>query len=126
MEIKSLDRGIESVSRLGIEDEIHLPSDKKLRQPFLPRHRALDEILHRPSLDERLPALLQPDHLDPDLLEPWMMMKVRRTVRQSFADLAKKASGRRREIFERVVAILHDDEALDEDLRTALAALLSG
>src|SRR5262245_6491786 len=126
MEIKSLDRGIESVSRLRNEDEIHLPSDKKIRQPFLPHHRALDEILHLPTLDQRLPVLLQPDCLDPDMLEPWVMMSLRQTVRQRFADLARKASGRRREIFERVVAILHDDEALDEELRTALAALLSG
>ena len=126
LEVLSLDKGIESVSRLRTEDEIHLPSDKKLRQPFLPRHRALDEILHRPSLDERLPVLLQPDSLDPDMLEPWVMTRLRQTVRQRFADLARKASGRRREIFERVVAILHDDEALDEELRTALAALLSG
>jgi hypothetical protein len=126
MEIKGLDRGIESVSRLRIEDETHLPSDKKLRQPFLPRDRALDEILHRPSLDERLPVLLQPAYLDPDMLEPWVMTRLRQTVRQRFADLARKSSGRRREIFERVVAILHDDEALDDELRTALAALLSG
>ena len=126
MEIKSLDRGLESVSRLRAEDEIHLPPEKKLRAPFLPRYRALDEILYRPSLDERLPALLQPAELDPDLLEPHVLSRLRQTVRQRFSDLATRASGRRRDIFERVVAILHDDEALDEELRAALAALLSG
>jgi hypothetical protein len=82
--------------------------------------------LYRPSLDERLPALLQPAELDPDLLEPHRLTWLRQMVRQRFSDLAKRASGRRRGIFERVVAILHDDEALDEELRTALAALLSG
>ena len=66
MKIRNLDIGVESITRWQIDDEIHLPKDRGLAPTFLPLYRPLDEILRRPSLDERLPALMQPESLDPD------------------------------------------------------------
>lgn len=68
MRVENLGVGVESVSLWQVEDEVHLPKEGGLAPTFLPQYRPLDDILRRPSLDERLPRLLQPEMLDPDLL----------------------------------------------------------
>jgi hypothetical protein len=111
MRIKPLDIGVESITRWQPEDEVHLPRETGLRPAFLPHYRPLDEILRRPSLDERLPRLLQPEY-------------VRAETRELFAVRAGRESGRRRHLLEAAAACLDDDINLDHEVRRALAALL--
>lgn len=126
MKIRNLDIGVESITRWQIDDEIHLPKDRGLAPTFLPLYRPLDEILRRPSLDERLPALMQPESLDPDLLQPAALTAAREGARKMFADAAAAETGRRRDLFEVAASYLDQDIELDDDVRTALAALLKG
>ena len=90
MRVRNLNIGVESISRWQVEDEVHLPKETGLRPGFLPLYRPLDEILRRPSLDERLPGLLQPELLDPDLLEPATLTDVRHQTREIFAGKARR------------------------------------
>lgn len=126
MKIRSLDIGVESITRWQADDEIHLPKEGGLAPTFLPLYRPLDEILRRPSLDERLPALMQPESLDPDLLQPAALTEARQGARALFASASASETGRRRDLFEAAGNVLDGDIELDEDVRTALAALLQG
>jgi hypothetical protein len=125
--IQSLDVGVESIGRWRIDDEQHLPEDRRPSPVFLPETRALDEILRRPSLDERLPNLLRPDRLDPDLLLPSRMSAVRQEVAQRFRDMERHAKTlSARNIFASAATVMEDDAALDDEVQSALALLLRG
>ncbi|WP_187972879.1 hypothetical protein [Aquibium microcysteis] len=125
--IQALDVGVETIARWRVDDEQHLPKDKKAPPVFLPETRALDEILHRPSLDERLPNLLKPERLDPDLLRPARVSDIRRSLAQRFRDLEQSAAGEvRRTAFAAAATVLEEDIVLDDEVRTALALLLRG
>lgn len=125
--IKSLDVGVESIGRWRIDDEQHLPEDRKPSPVFLPETRALDDILRRPSLDERLPNLLRPDRLDPDLLLPARMSAVRIDVAQRFREMERHAKTMSaRNIFASAATVMEDDAALDDEVQSALALLLRG
>ncbi len=126
MRVRSQNIGVESISRWQADDEVHLPTETGLRPAFLPLYRPLDEILRRPSLDERLPALLQPDVLDPDLLEPAMLTDVRHQTRDILSARARRETGRRKQLFEIAASYLGDDISLDNEVRRSLAALLRG
>jgi hypothetical protein len=126
MRIKSLDIGLESVSRLHVEDEVHLPDQPGLRPVFLPAPQLLDEILRRPSLDERLPQLLQPDTLDPNLLEPAVLSGVRIETRNRLTACARRAEGHNRRLLEKAASLLGTEVNMDEEVRRSLAALLRG
>jgi type III secretion system YscX-like protein len=126
MRIRSMDIGVESVSRFLVEDDVHLPAEKGLRPAFLPLARPLDDVLKRPSLDERLPRLLQPEFLDPDLLEPATLTHVRLEAQHLMAERAKRESGSRRQLLERAAAHLDNEASLDDEVRRSLAALLRG
>jgi hypothetical protein len=126
MRVRSLDIGVESISRWHLDDEVHLPKDAGLRPAFLPLYRPLDEILRRPSLDERLPRLLQPDVLDPDLLEPATLTDVRHRTRDFIAARARRETGRRRHALEMAASCLDDEINLDVEVRQSLAVLLRG
>ena len=126
MKIRSLNIGLESITSWQVSDEIHLPKDGGLSPAFLPLHRPLDEILRRPSLDERLPTLLQPENLDPELLQPAALTAARQQICWRFSEAANRNTGRKRDLFKAASALLEDDIELDEDVRTALAALLRG
>lgn len=126
MKIRNLDIGVESITRWQAEDEIHLPKGGGRAPAFLPLYRPLDEILRRPSLDERLPALMQPETLDPDLLQPAALTAAREGARMMFAAAAASETGRRRDLFDMAASYLDQDIELDDDVRTALAALLQG
>jgi hypothetical protein len=126
MRVRNLNIGVESISRWQVEDEVHLPKETGLRPAFLPLYRPLDEILRRPSLDERLPTLLQPELLDPDLLEPAMLTDVRRETREILSAKARRETGRRKHLFEMAASCLDDDINLDNEVRRSLAALLRG
>ncbi len=126
MRVRNLNVGVESITLWQAEDEVHLPNDGALRPQFLPLYQKLDEILKRPSLDERLPHLLQPEFLDPDLLEPRMLSDTRESARGVFAQAAKRQTGRARRLFEMVAAQLDDDSDIDDDIRRSLAQLMRG
>jgi hypothetical protein len=124
--IKSLDIGVESISRWRVDDEIHLPKEGPLAPVFLPVYRPLHDILHRPSLDERLPNLLQPTTVDPELMEPAKLTEARIDSRSLLTDHARRATGHKRLLLERAAALLDDDVSLDDEVRAALAMLLRG
>lgn len=124
--IKSLDVGVERITRWQAEDEVHLPREGKLQPQFLPAPRELDEILRRPSLDERLPRLLQPAALNPELLQPTVLASARAGAAAAFARRADRETGARRLALETAAALILDEKGRDEDVRKALAALLRG
>ncbi|MBR0988381.1 hypothetical protein [Bradyrhizobium liaoningense] len=126
MRIRSLEVGLETISRYQVADDVHLPKEKGLRPVFLPVSQPLDDVLKRPSLDERLPALLQPRFLDPDLLEPATLVDIRLQAQELIAASAKRETGSRKELLERAATCLEDENGLDEEVRRALAALLRG
>jgi hypothetical protein len=126
MRIRSMDIGVESVSRFLVEDDVHLPEEKGLRPVFLPLARPLDDVLRRPSLDERLPRLLQPEFLDPDLLEPATLTHVRLEARHFMVQRARQESGSRRQLLELAASHLDNEANLDGEVRRSLAALLRG
>jgi len=125
MKIRGLDIGVESITRWRVDDEIHLPKEGSTGV-FLPLYRPLDEILRRPSLDERLPALMQPESLDPDLLQPAILSAARQGVEAIFAQVAASETGRRRDLFAMAASYLHQDVEFDDHVRVALAELLKG
>lgn len=125
--IQPLEVGVETIARWRIDDEQHLPKDKKAPPVFLPEARALDEILHRPSLDERLPNLLKPERIDPDLLRPSRLTDIRNSLALRFRDLERAADVEARRIaFAAAAMVLEEDAVLDDEVRTALSLLLRG
>ena len=126
MRIQKLNVGVESITRWQVRDEQHLPKEGRITPKFLPKHRELDEILRRPSLDERLPRLLQPAVIDPDLLEPGILAQARQAASNAFASAAHNQQGDKRNTLEKAAQILENEVELDNEVRTALAALLKG
>jgi hypothetical protein len=126
MRISSLDIGLNEISRYREKDDVHLPEEKGLRPAFLPASRPLDEVLTRPSLDERLPRLLRPEFLETDLLEPMVLSDIRLQTRRLFADRAKGKNGKERQVLELAASFLDDAVNLDHEVRQSLAALLRG
>jgi hypothetical protein len=126
MRVKSLEIGVEKISHWQVQDEVHLPEQRGHQPAFLPLHRALDEILRRPSLDERLPQLLQPALLDAELLEPAILSRTRLELRRLLLERARQEIGLRRRAIETAAAHLDDDAAFDDEIRRSLAALLKG
>ena len=126
MKVKSFDVGLELITRVGFGEDVHLPTEGPLGPTFLPEVRPLDDVLHRPSLDERLPRLLQPSSLDADLLEPSVLAATRLSSRELFADAARRSAGHRRRVLDQAALYLEEDVVLDDEVRTALATLLRG
>lgn len=126
MRAKRLDFGLESITRWRVGDEDHLPVEGKAAPRFQPRHRELDEILRRPSLDERLTDALQPLYIDPDLLEPSVLSATRQSTRQLLAAAAESASGHRQAVLADAAMLLAEDVYLDQEVQAAIAALLKG
>ncbi len=124
MKIKNLDIGLESITQVGHGQDVHLPKEGSLAPTFMPEVRPLDDVLRRPSLDERLPNLLQPQVLDATLLEPAVLAETRLSTQAVFAEAARGASGHRRRVLDQAALYLDDDAALDDEVRASLAALL--
>ncbi|MGV6872697.1 type III secretion apparatus assembly protein SctX [Pseudochelatococcus sp. B33] len=125
-EIKNLDIGVESISRWRIEDEAHLPEGGALAPAYLPVYRPLHDVLHRPTLDERLPELLQPATIDAELLQPAQLMEARIDTRTLLSEFAARSSGAQKATFDRAVALIDRNELLDEEVRASVAALYRG
>lgn len=126
MRIKNLDTGIESISRWRVDDEFHLPDEPGQAAAYLPVYRPLHEVLNRPTLDERLPDLLQPAAVDPELMEPARLADARVDVRTLLAQHAAAAGGARKTAFERALDLIDRDLLLDSEVRASLAALFRG
>jgi hypothetical protein len=125
MRIKSLDIGLESISTWTAADEVHLPLDGPSAPTFVPDPRPLDEVMRRPSLDERLPEMLRPDRVDAGLLAPAGIASAREAATRLFGVLAA-TGGTSRQLFLEAAAVLESDRAMDADVRTAVAAVLRG
>ena len=126
MRIRSLDTGLEIVTRWQTHDEVHLPQDKALRPGFLPDPRPLAVVLDKPSLDERLPGLLEPRILDPEMLSPVVLAELRNQTRRFFSERARSETGARAELLSRAARQLDEDAVLDDEVRAALSLLLKG
>ena len=126
MRVQDLNVGVDTVSRLRVGEDVKLPSDGKLRPIFMPIAPELDEVLRRPSLNERLPSLLQPETVDADLLDPLALSQVREEVRNIISMRINFEEGERRRILEDAKNYLSDAMSLDDEVRRALAALLKG
>ncbi len=127
MRIRNLNVGVESISTWTVADELHLPDDVKgVANAFIPELRPLQEVLKRPTLDERLPMLLQPDEVSPELFVANRIAEVRVAARDRFAAIARRSTGSTRKALMDAAAQLETDRALDEDVRAALAVLMRG
>lgn len=126
MKIKSFDVGLESITQVGFGQDVHLPKEAPVGPKFMPQARPLDDVLRRPSIEERLPDLLQPASIDPALLEPAVLTETRHAAQGFMGEAARRATGHRRRVLEQAALYLDDDIALDEDVRAALAVLLKG
>lgn len=126
MRIRNLDVGVEQITEWHVDHEFHLPSNGTAAAAFLPQARPLDAILKRPSLDERLPDLLQPLELDPLLLDPSTLTETRRSARGFFQAQSLSAGGEASGIFAAAARLLEDDDTMDGEIRAALATLLRG
>lgn len=124
--IRNLDVGLERITQWEIGDEFHLPVEGKAAPAFLPQYRPLDEVLRRPSLDERLPDLLQPAELDPGLLDPAALTTTRQDLMTLFNRSARDARGKAAETLDKAARLMEADDGLDAEVRAALAALLRG
>jgi hypothetical protein len=126
VKIRNLDIGLESYTQVGPGEDVHLPREGALGPRFIPRPGHLDAVLKRPSLDERLPALLQPRIVSEDLLQPAVLAETRRATHALLREAARRATGHRRRLLDQAATFLDEDADLDEEVRTALAALLKG
>lgn len=124
MKIRNLDIGVESITQVGLGQDVHLPREGPVGPKFLPAARPLDEVLRRPSIEERLPDLLQPAALDPALLEPSVLADTRLAAGAWLAEAARRATGHRRRLLDEAARFIEEDAALDDDVRGALAVLL--
>jgi hypothetical protein len=125
MRTRGLDFGIESISYWRVGDEFHLPAQGKAAQAFQLRHSELDDILRRPSLDERLTDVLLPENLDHDILEPTVLSATRQETRQ-LVERAEPLSAAHREALDVLVEILGEDAQFEQLVRSAIASLLKG
>lgn len=126
MKIRSFDIGLESYTQVGAGEDVRLPVDGPLAPTFIPKPGHLDAVLRRPSLDERLPQLLQPLSLDAELLAPAVLTDTRLRTQALLAEAARRATGHRRRILDEAALFLDEDVEFDDEVRTALAALLKG
>lgn len=124
MRVRKLDVGLEAISRWREIDEVHLPTTGRLGPTFLPTRSLLDEVIRRPSLDERLVNLMQPQNLDPELLEASVLAETRREVLNFFMAASGGAFGNPE--MADAAMILDEEVELDDVVCTALAALLRG
>lgn len=124
--IHGLHVGVTDIGRWRQEDEVHLPERVSRAQPYLPQPQALDAILKRQTLDERLSRHLVPATLDPELLNASVLTAMRETLQAQMLDQAGKVEGAQRVALEEAAALLAVEMDLDRDIQEALAVLLRG
>lgn len=123
MRIRPLSVGVDGVSRLSQAEEVHLPEGMMAAEVFLPETSLLADILSRPTLDERLPELLVPDHLPAELLRPAVLARTRHSIVQWLSDQARQNPSD--PVFREAAGDLERDASIDADISAALALLLT-
>lgn len=123
MRIRPLSLGVDGVSRLSEADQVHLPEGTMVAEVFLPETSLLSDILARPTLDERLPELLVPDHLPAELMRPAQLAETRRKMVQWLSDQASAHPAD--PVFRAAAEDLERDAAIDAEISAALALLLT-
>ncbi|WP_068310236.1 hypothetical protein [Polycladidibacter hongkongensis] len=126
MRVASITIGVDEVSTWRMEERVRLPEGKRLNPVFLPEARALDSILHRPTLAERLPALLLPKFSDTDILQPAELSELRQQMQRVFLTASYRADEEKRKKLKACADLLRNEVILDEELQEALAMLLQG
>lgn len=118
--------GLESISRWRIDDETHLPDSGPHTPAYLPLNRPLHDVLHRPTLNERLPDLLQPETIAAELMQPAQFAEARIDAETLLRAYAARSSGPQKAVFDRAIALIHRNELLDDEVRASLAELYRG
>lgn len=124
--IHGLNVGVTDIGRWREQDEVHLPERVSRPQPFLPQPQALDAILRRETLDERLSRHLIPKTLDPDLLQAPVLSAIRQALQERMLAQVPVATASERAALESAAALLAVECELDEAIQEALAVLLRG
>lgn len=126
--IQGLNVGVTEIQRWRQSDEQHLPERTVRTQQFLPRPQALDQILRRETLDERLVGYVVPSDIDAELLQPAVMGATREALRRRMIEARDATDGRGRAgaALAAAASLLDTEVALDFEVREALAALLRG
>lgn len=120
------DIGLVGISRHRIGDEHHLPVEGKSAPKFQPRHGEFEDVLRRPTLDERLTGHLQPRNIDPDLLEPRTLSQARRGALEIFESAAEGVPGPVGAALTATAVLLAGEVEAEIDIHSALTALLKG
>ncbi|NIZ12030.1 hypothetical protein [Phaeobacter sp. HF9A] len=118
--IAGLHVGVNQIDRLRVEDDVHLPRESSAaRTIFLPQVQALDAILARHTLDERLALDVVPDRISAELMTPVGLSTTRE-------DLAARFEAATHPKVRAAGALLRQEAGLDEEVRMALAELMQG
>jgi hypothetical protein len=138
MNVKSIDRlgrrrklgtfniGLEEITRHTVDDAVQLPQTEGLAPAFMPQYSALDEILARPNLDQRLMHLMQPLSLDAGLLDPAVLSQTRLDLQEIFGKEANIRIGSERQAFKQAEKTLGKYSRLGKLVEEYVAALLRG
>ncbi|KZM47361.1 hypothetical protein [Labrenzia sp. OB1] len=120
------DIGLVGISRQRIGDEDHLPIEGKSAPKFQPRHGELEDVLRRPTLDERLTNHLQPRQIDPYLLNPQTLSQTRRDVLEIFESAAEGVYGPAGAALAAAAVLVFGEVEAEIDIHSGLAALFKG
>ena len=118
--------GISDVGRWRKEDEVHLPTETRAHPLFLPETQALDRILRRETLDERLARDVVPDDITPELMEPRVLSETRKRLAERLFETGVLARGAAKEAILEGADLLDQEVEMDADIQEALALLLRG
>lgn len=119
-----LNTGLSDIRHWRESDEVHLPVGQTARIPFLPEQRPLDAILRRETLEERLVSFIVPDRISPELGEPGAIARARMGLHDHFQRFATNGPRAAGSTLQAAADLLARETVLDEEIRTALAALL--
>ena len=124
--VQGLHVGVTDIHRWRQQDEVHLPETGFRPTPFLPQPQALDAILRRETLDERLARHVVPKDIDAELLVPSTMTATRTALRDRMRRAAIAAPGPQASILAEAAELLSEELVMDSEIQDALAALLRG
>lgn len=122
--IGPLNTGLADIRRWRDTDEVHLPQGQMVRLPFVPEQRPLDAILRRETLEERLAGFIVPNRISPELGEPGAIRRARMAMQTRFRNAARQSGSANAAAFNAAAHLLEQELALDDEVQTALAALL--
>lgn len=124
--IQSLNVGLTDIHRWRHQDEVHLPETGFRPTPFLPKPDALDAILRRETLDERLARHVVPNDIDADLLVPATMSATRHALRDRMLRASVMVRGDYGKTLAEAIELLNEEVVMDAEVQEALASLLRG